>query len=60
MNRCVGVDPNRNWDYKWGGLGASTRPCQETYRGPRPFSERETKNMAEFIYGNRHRIVVRR
>ena len=29
---CIGVDPNRNWGYKWGGQGASRDPCRETYR----------------------------
>ena len=24
---CIGVDPNRNWGYKWGGKGASSNPC---------------------------------
>ena len=30
---CIGTDANRNWGYKWGGRGASTDPCKETYRG---------------------------
>ena len=25
---CKGVDPNRNWGYKWGGKGASVNPCR--------------------------------
>jgi hypothetical protein len=40
---CMGVDPNRNWDYKWNATGgSSTNPCSETYRGPTPFSEPES------------------
>ncbi len=38
-----GVDPNRNYGWQWGGAGASTLPSWETYRGPTPFSEPETR-----------------
>lgn len=38
---CIGVDLNRNWAYEWGGLGASTNPCDSTYRGPAALSEPE-------------------
>jgi carboxypeptidase T len=37
--RSYGVDPNRNYGYKWGGLGASKNPSDETYRGTAAFSE---------------------
>ncbi|MBI3893352.1 MAG: zinc carboxypeptidase [Candidatus Wallbacteria bacterium] len=37
-----GVDPNRNYGYQWGGLGASTYPDSDTYRGEAGFSEPET------------------
>ncbi|KAH6884566.1 zinc carboxypeptidase [Thelonectria olida] len=31
---CVGTDPNRNWPYQWSLTGgASTNPCDETYKG---------------------------
>ncbi len=40
-----GVDPNRNYDYEWGGVGASASQSQETYRGSSSFSEPETKAM---------------
>ncbi len=36
---CYGVDPNRNYDYEWGGVGSSGDPCSETYRGTAPHSE---------------------
>jgi hypothetical protein len=40
-----GVDPNRNFDYKWGydNEGSSDDPASETYRGPGPNSEPESK-----------------
>jgi hypothetical protein len=40
-----GVDPNRNFAYKWGydNEGSSADPASETYRGPGPNSEPETQ-----------------
>ncbi|KAG5677262.1 hypothetical protein PVAND_007033 [Polypedilum vanderplanki] len=40
--QCIGCDPNRNFDYHWGEVGASNNQCSETYRGQTPFSEKET------------------
>ena len=36
-----GVDPNRNYGYKWGydDIGSEPNPEDELYRGPYPFSE---------------------
>jgi len=47
--KCVGVDLNRNFGYKWGGAGASKDPCQETYAGPGPFSEPESQAVRDFV-----------
>jgi Zinc carboxypeptidase/Immune inhibitor A peptidase M6 len=40
-----GVDPNRNFTTKWGydNEGSSPEPASETYRGPAPASEPETR-----------------
>jgi hypothetical protein len=40
-----GVDPNRNFSTKWGydNEGSSPSPASETYRGPSPASEPETR-----------------
>ncbi|MBO2447295.1 immune inhibitor A [Actinomadura barringtoniae] len=40
-----GVDPNRNFPYKWGydNEGSSDNPASETYRGTGPASEPETQ-----------------
>ncbi|MFG2006385.1 M14 family zinc carboxypeptidase [Spirillospora sp. NPDC048911] len=40
-----GVDPNRNFPYKWGydNEGSTDQPGGQTYRGPAPASESETK-----------------
>lgn len=41
------VDPNRNFDFLWkSGIGSSSDPSSETYKGTAPFSEPETKNVA--------------
>ena len=44
-----GVDPNRNYGAFWGGGGSSGVPLTQTYRGPAPFSEPETRNVRELI-----------
>ncbi|KAL6106271.1 cpa1 [Pungitius sinensis] len=51
---CVGVDPNRNWDAGFGGAGASSNPCSETYRGQKAHSEPEVKSIVDFVksHGN--------
>ncbi|XP_006258108.1 carboxypeptidase B isoform X1 [Alligator mississippiensis] len=46
---CVGTDPNRNFDAGWCTVGASKRPCDDTYCGSAPESEKETKALADFI-----------
>lgn len=40
-----GVDPNRNYDYKWSfdDEGSSPNPFSNVYRGKSPFSEPETQ-----------------
>ena len=45
----TGVDPNRNYGGLWGGPGASADPLNETYRGPGPFSEPETRNVQDLV-----------
>jgi len=46
---CIGTDPNRNWGYRWGGEGASTSPCSETFRGANAFSEIEVDNVQKYL-----------
>jgi murein tripeptide amidase MpaA len=43
-----GVDPNRNYGYKWGTSGTSDHPGSDVYCGPSAFSEPETRNVREF------------
>ncbi|KFO86026.1 Carboxypeptidase B, partial [Buceros rhinoceros silvestris] len=46
---CIGTDPNRNFNAGWCTLGASEKPCDSTYCGSAPESEKETKALADFI-----------
>ncbi len=45
-----GVDLNRNYGFQWGitNQGSSPNPASETYRGPAPFSEPETRMVRDF------------
>jgi len=38
-----GVDPNRNYGAYWGGIGSSTDPTSQGFRGPSPYSEPESE-----------------
>ena len=44
-----GVDLNRNFGYKWGydNNGSSPEPTSNTYRGPAPFSEPESRAVSD-------------
>ncbi|XP_078420371.1 carboxypeptidase B-like isoform X3 [Cetorhinus maximus] len=48
-SRCVGTDPNRNFDAKWCSIGASRDPCDDIYCGSHAESEKEVKAVAGFI-----------
>ncbi|XP_012162323.1 carboxypeptidase B [Ceratitis capitata] len=50
---CYGVNLNRNYDYQWGGAGSSENPCKNLYRGPKKFSEPETKAIRTFMHNMR-------
>ena len=43
LGDAYGVDPNRNYSYKWGNVGASSYHGSDTYHGEKPFSEPETR-----------------
>jgi hypothetical protein len=53
---CIGVDPNRNYPYEWGGVGSSGDPCSETYRGPSAGSE--WVNQSYMMFVNNHEFVT--
>jgi len=52
---CEGVDLNRNFDYSFGGMGTSTDPCDDTYRGRAAFSEPESQAVRDFV--NSHKDI---
>lgn len=47
--KCVGVDANRNFDFKWGLIDASNDPCSQTFRGSAPFSEVESQAIRDIV-----------
>jgi carboxypeptidase T len=56
-----GVDPNRNYGYMWGTLNINTSsrvPSDETYIGPRAFSEPETRAIRDLVARERFRGVI--
>ena len=57
----IGVDPNRNYGYMWGTLNVNTSshvPRDETYVGPRAFSEPETRAVRNLIARELFRGVI--
>src|SRR5262249_3671444 len=55
-----GVDPNRNFPYKWGydNEGSSAAQADETYRGSGPASEPETKAQIAFFKRIRPKFLL--
>nr|XP_049704885.1 zinc carboxypeptidase A 1 [Helicoverpa armigera] len=51
-----GVDLNRNWNDNWLVIGASSNPASNTYAGPGPFSEMETRTLASYIANMAYKI----
>ncbi len=56
-DRLRGVDLNRNWEHEWGGLGSSSNPGNEQYRGEAPFTEPELLVYLDALDGLRGRVV---
>ncbi|XP_057376006.1 carboxypeptidase B-like [Daphnia carinata] len=56
--RCIGVDPNRNFDFKWGGAGSSSNPCSEVFKGSKAFSEVETVAYSQYIMSKSKQIKL--
>jgi len=48
---CLGVDPNRNWEYQWGTGGSSSNCCSDTFKGPSAASEIEIQNVVAYTTG---------
>jgi carboxypeptidase T len=57
----VGVDPNRNYGYMWGSLDINTSshvPSDQTYVGPRAFSEPEVRAVRDLVARERFSGVL--
>jgi hypothetical protein len=56
----LGVDPNRNYAYQWGDdeSGSSAVNYDATYRGTDPFSEQESKNVADLLKSHHATAMV--
>jgi murein tripeptide amidase MpaA len=54
---CIGTDLNRNFGYQWGGVGASTNPCSETYRGSAAWSGPASNAEKTFLTPHFNKIV---
>jgi carboxypeptidase T len=61
VDGSIGVDPNRNYGYMWGTLNINTSshvPSDETYVGPRAFSEPETRAVRDLVARELFRGVI--
>jgi hypothetical protein len=52
-----GVDLNRNYNLNW-SKGGSSDPSEWTYRGPYPFSEKETRAKRELVLRRNFAIAI--
>lgn len=59
-NGTFGVDPNRNYGYKWGNddEGSSPYSSSYVYRGPSPFSEPETQAIRDFVNQRNLQVLI--
>ena len=54
----AGTDLNRNYDFHWGGPGASSSPRSDTYRGPSAASEPEVKAIQGHVAASKPGIFM--
>jgi hypothetical protein len=53
-----GTDLNRNYEYHWGGPGASSNPHSETYRGPSAGNEPETQAVEAYVHAHKPNVFI--
>ena len=53
-----GVDPNRNYGYRWGGIGSSGSTSSDTYRGTSSFSEPETQAVRDLVLARDFKAII--
>ncbi|XP_047997235.1 zinc carboxypeptidase-like isoform X2 [Leguminivora glycinivorella] len=54
---CAGVNVDRNFDVRW-NKSHGISPCLQSYPGPAPFSEMESRAIADLIHHYNHKIVA--
>lgn len=65
-SKCVGVDMNRNWGYKWDGAEVEMEhppsemadPCSHWYPGTRAFESPEVNSIANFVSTLRNPVAL--
>jgi len=55
---CKGADPNRNWNFEWGGKGTSKNQCSPIYHGTTPASEPEVQSTQDFFMTIKDRVKL--
>ncbi|XP_017041452.1 carboxypeptidase B [Drosophila ficusphila] len=54
---CVGTDINRNFAHEWGhDEGSSSDPCEDIYRGERPFDQPESQVLRDVLLHYKGRL----
>ena len=53
---CYGVDPDKNFNYRWMKRGTSDDECSDFYGGPHSFSEPEVRVVADFMMDPKRNI----
>lgn len=54
----AGVDLNRNFGVNWGGVGSGGSQADPDYRGTKPFSEPETRNVRDLVTSRQVTVLV--
>lgn len=47
--QCLGADINRNFEFHWRKGGSSSNVCSPSFAGVKPFSEPESRALANFM-----------
>ncbi|KAI5633767.1 zinc carboxypeptidase domain-containing protein [Phthorimaea operculella] len=58
QNACPGVNLDRNFDVEWNSNASKESSCKQSYPGPEPFSERETKVVRDLLKTYSQRMVA--
>lgn len=55
---CVGADINRNFEFAWRKGGSSSNVCSPAFAGMKPFSEPESRALANFMLKQRSKLAM--